>query len=177
MKLVQSVGSSHFHQQSLPHIHTFKQTVAKVVLLLDEHQHEELPIMPTTIKSVRADVLICLYNFLVGEIMPTENVTERPKYIPGKTSYPYKRGVIDFIAHGFGFDKLLGTGKLDRRGRPVIYNPCDYSPAFLEALANFCIARTASMESNTTVYRGEMIVCEKREIDHEEERELIEACA
>ncbi len=94
-------------------------------------EHPAIPLGRSAIKGIRITEIIKLHSFLVSGILQRRehSMYTRPE-CPMQSQkdismarYDYKKSMTDYIA-SYGY-------RLDA-------NPCDYKPAFLEALANYC---------------------------------------
>lgn len=90
------------------------------------------PIKKTTLSTLSARESVYLHDFLTNHSIVSEihNISERPvcpvvchkSQSAGRSDY--KKAMMLYIS-GFGYEFMNE-------------NPCGYSPAFLEALANYC---------------------------------------
>lgn len=92
--------------------------------------HRYAPISKNALVRVHVPELIDLHNFLTGTIIGSKDLLTRPpcpiqwQNHHSAARYDYKLAIVQYIST-FGFQLTS-------------QNPCNYNPAFLEALANYC---------------------------------------
>lgn len=108
-------------------------------ILRSDFHHPYAPIKKSTLSNLRAPELASLYGFLTNGIMGYENLVQRPE-CPIRSpkhqslaTYSYKKAMVEYI-QGFGY-------RLES-------SPCLYTPAFLEALANYLEQRGKEEKNN-----------------------------
>lgn len=140
----QSAVESSFSSRKKPldDIETFQKKCARKVstILSVEFYHSQIPINKSVMERLHISRLRSLYSFLTQEIIQLVGVEQRPECPiknPRQQSlarYEYKSAMVKYI-EGFG---CILEG-----------NPCQYSPSFLEALANYCEYRNREKEKNS----------------------------
>lgn len=109
-------------------------------ILHTNFQHPYAPIKKTTLLTIRALELTHIYSFLTNKIISPEISIQRPScpikslYHQSLATYDYKQSMMKYISN-FGYEFRNS-------------NPCEYSPAFLEALANYCEYKAKDNDSS-----------------------------
>lgn len=111
-------------------------------ILRSDFHHPHAPIKKSTLSDLCALELASLYGFLTEGIIGYENLVQRPE-CPIRSprhqslaTHAYKKAMVEYI-QGFGHS--------------LESSPCLYTPAFLEAFANYLEQRAKEEKNNSDI--------------------------